>query len=78
MIANRNIVNAYSQLFEGLDSITKLELIEHLSRSLRKEKKTTEQSFYDSFGAFASSKSAEEIVEDIKTSRRFNKKDLKL
>ncbi len=78
MIADRNIVNAYSQLFEGLDSITKLELIEILSRSLRKEKKTTEQFFYDSFGAFASNKSAEDIVDDIRTSRRFNKKDLKL
>ncbi|PWH82239.1 helix-turn-helix domain-containing protein [Brumimicrobium oceani] len=37
-----------------------------------------EQDFYKSFGAFGSEKSAEEISREIKESRRFRKKDLKI
>lgn len=36
-----------------------------------------ERDFYKSFGAFASDKSAEEIIKDIKKSRTFRKKNLK-
>ncbi len=34
----KNIIDTYSKLFEGLDSFTKLELIERLSKSLKKER----------------------------------------
>lgn len=76
-VANKNIVDTYSRLFEGLDSFTKLELIERLSKSLKKEKNSKEKAFFKSFGAFNSDKSAEEIVTEIKASRKFRKKDLK-
>lgn len=76
-IANKNIVDTYSRLFEGLDAFTKLELIERLSKSLKKEKNSTEKAFFKSFGAFGSDKSAEEIVTEIKTSRNFREKDFK-
>jgi hypothetical protein len=75
--AERYIVETYSGLFEGLSSVSKLELIEKLAISLRKDKKTKEKDFFKSFGAFASEKSAEEIAEEIKTSRKFREKDLK-
>ena len=45
-IANKNIV----------------ELIERLSKSLKKEKNSKEKAFFKSFGAFSSDKSAEDIV----------------
>ena len=76
-IANKNIVDTYARLFEGLDAFTKLELIERLSKSLKKEKHSKEKAFFKSFGAFSSDKSAEEIVTEIKASRKFREKDLK-
>jgi hypothetical protein len=74
---DRHIVETYSGLFEGLSSISKIELIESLSKSLKANKKHRESNFYKSFGAFASSKSAEEIISDIKLNRKFSKKEIK-
>ena len=74
---DRHIVEAYSELLEGLSSSSKMELIDNLSKSLKTEEKTIEDSFYGSFGAFASDKSAEEIVADLKASRKFRKKEIK-
>ncbi len=74
---DKHIVETYSYLFEGLSPSSKIELIESLSKSLKTEKKIKENNFYKSFGAFASGKSAEEIIEDIKSSRKFRKKEIK-
>ena len=51
---DRHIVESYSGLFEGLNRKSKIELIERLSRSLDIEKKSKEDVFYSSFGAFPS------------------------
>lgn len=74
--ADKHIVRSYSVLFEGLSSLSKIELIEQLSKSLKTEKKSKDEDFYKSFGGFVSDKSAEEIVEEIKASRKFRKKDI--
>jgi hypothetical protein len=74
---DKHIVEIYSGLLEGLSSEGKAELIENLSKSLKTEKKNKESKFYKSFGAFASEKSAEEIIADIKSSRKFRKKEIK-
>jgi hypothetical protein len=66
---DKYIVETYSGLFEGLSSMTKIELIENLSKSLKTETKARDAQFYKSFGAFGSEKSAEEIVADIKFTR---------
>ncbi|RAJ29532.1 hypothetical protein [Pedobacter cryoconitis] len=76
-VATKNIIDTYSYLFEGLDSFTKLELIERLTKSLKKEKNTKEKEFFKSFGAFPEDKSAETITEEIKASRSFKDKDFK-
>lgn len=76
-VANKNIIDSYSRLFEGLDALTKLELIERLSKSLKKERGSKEKAFFKSFGAFSSDKSAEEIIAELKASRMFKEKDLK-
>jgi len=73
---HRHIVETYSGLFEGLNSLSKIELIESLSKSLKKEKTTKDNKFYKSFGAFSSDKSAEEIIDDIKSSRIFRDKEI--
>lgn len=76
-VATKNIIDAYSSLFEGLDSFTKLELIERLSKSLKKEKVNKDKAFFKSFGALPTNDSPEEILAAIKASRRFIEKDLK-
>jgi hypothetical protein len=75
---DKHIVETYAGLFEGLSAMNKIELIESLSKSLKTESKTKENAFYKSFGAFASKKSAEEIAKEIKSSRKFRKKEIKL
>lgn len=76
--AEKHIVETYSSLFESLSSISKLELLEKLAKSIRKERKNKEKEFFKSFGAFASDKPAEEIINEIKGSRKFREKDLNL
>lgn len=75
-VTDKNIVETYSNLFEGLSSINKLELIERLSKSLKLGTKSKEKNFYKSFGAFASEKSAENIILEIKSSRKFSNKEI--
>jgi len=70
----KHIVESYTDLLEGLSPLSKIELIENLSKSLKAENKFKDGAFYQSFGAFASDKPAEDIIKDIKASRRFKKK----
>jgi len=77
-VAEKNIIETYSNLFERLNSISKIELLEKLAKSLKRERKTSDKEFFKSFGAFGSEKTAEEINQEIKESRKFNRKDLKL
>jgi len=75
-ITERNIIDTYSKLFEGLNTVTKIELIEKLRKSLKTEKKSKEIEFLKSFGAFESDKAAEELIKEIHESRKFREKDL--
>lgn len=76
--ADKHIVDAYIELFEGLSFENKLELIESLSKSLKSEDLKKEEDFYKSFGVFESDKSAEEIVVALKSARNFKDKDIRL
>ena len=73
---DKHIVETYSELMEGLSPESKTEIIASLSKSLQTEKNNKENDFYKSFGAFASEKSAEEIIADIRSSRKFRKKEI--
>lgn len=75
-ITDKNILESYSDLFEGLSFSNKLELIERLTKSL-KVAKSKENNFYKSFGAFSSEKSAEEIISEIKSNRKFKNTEIK-
>lgn len=77
-ITDRNIIKAYTGLLEGLNTNSKIELIENLSKTLMEDANIKEKSFYKSFGAFESDKSAEEIISEIKLSRRFRNKEIDL
>ena len=75
--ADKHIVETYSGLFEGLSFDNKMELIETLSKSIKTDNKTKDENFYKTFGAWNSDKSAEEIIADIRASRKFREKDIK-
>jgi nucleoid DNA-binding protein len=75
---DKHIIETYANLLEGLSSNNKLEIIENLSKSLKNSIKKKDNAFYASFGAFASTKSAEEINQEIRSSRKFRKKQIKL
>jgi len=74
----KQLIETYSNLFEGLSSLSKIELIQSLSKSLKKENKSKDSKFFKSFGTFASEKSAEEISNEIKKSRSFISKEIKI
>lgn len=76
----RRLVQSYSALFVGLSLQSKKELMSRLAQSIENEnrKLETDSRFYDSFGAFASEKPAEEIVKEIRESRTFRRKDIEL
>ena len=73
---NKHLIDAYVSLFEGLSATSKLELIENLAQSLQRDKSDQEARFYQSFGAFGSDKTAEEIAADIRARRQFCQKDI--
>ena len=75
---DKHIIEMYTELFESLNAQSKNELIENLSKSLKKENINKEKKFFKSFGAFASNKSAEEIIAELKSARHFKKKEIKL
>jgi hypothetical protein len=74
---DKNIIENYFGLFESLNSMSKLELIEKLTKSLKAETKSKENNFYKSFGAFSSEKTSDEINTEIKSSRKFRNKEIK-
>jgi len=74
--AEKHIIASYSKLLGNLSDAGKSELIRTLSKSKKKEEKKKEERFYKSFGAFDSEKSAEEIIHEIKSNRRFRSKEI--
>lgn len=74
---DKNIIENYLKFSERLNSMSKLELIEKLTKSLKAETKSKESDFYKSFGAFSTEKTSDEINTDIKSSRKFRTKEIK-
>ncbi len=72
----RHILDTYLVFFERLNSVNKLELIERLKNSLQKNKGNNTSDFFESFGAFGSDKSAEEIIEEMRENRKFTRNEI--
>lgn len=67
---NSTIVDGYVDLLGNLSLDDKLDLISKLSESIKTDlHNDRKSSFKKAFGAFDSSKSAEDIIEDIRSSR---------
>ena len=72
----KHIIETYSAMFDGLSPLSKIELIESLTKSLKKDKTEKIDAFYNSFGALSNEKTAEEIVKEIKASRKFKNSEI--
>jgi len=66
---NTTIVDGYVGLLDNLSTNNKLDLITKLTASVKTDLTNKKKSFKKAFGAFASKKSAEEIIEEIRSSR---------
>lgn len=70
---NTTIIDGYIGLLSNLSPSNKLELISKLTNSVKTDLLNKKSSFKKSFGAFESSKSADEIIEEIRSSRVSNR-----
>ena len=77
-LTERHIIETYSMMLNGLSPLSKIEIIASLTKSLKKDTMAEVDSFYESFGAFSTEKTAEEIVLEIKSSRKFKSKEISL
>ncbi len=66
---NPTIVEGYFKLLTNLNVQNKLDLISKLSMSIQSDLSHKKNSIKDSFGAFESEESAEEIIAEIRNSR---------
>ena len=73
MKADTQIIDSYCGLLSNLNPDLKLKLIERLSKSVHKDLTAKKNRFEKSFGAWDDSRESEEIVNDIRNSRTFNR-----
>jgi len=74
-----NLIDSYLRLLDNLSSDNKLELISKLSDSLKSSKKSVnktpvDKSLDDLYGAFVMDKSSNDLIKEIKNSRKFTRK----
>lgn len=70
---NTTLIEGYLQLLDHLSPNNKLDLISKLTLSVKTDISDKKKSFYKAFGAWDSKKSADEIINDIRNSRTFNR-----
>lgn len=66
---NTTIVDGYVGLLDNLSTNNKLDLISKLTASVKTDLANKKSSFKKAFGAFDSEKTAEEIIDEIRSSR---------
>ena len=70
---NSIIIEGYLGLLDNLSTSNKLDLIAKLTSSVKSDLTPKKSDFKKAFGAFESSKSAEEMVAEIRESRVLNR-----
>ena len=75
---NINLIETYFGLLKNLSANSKLELIAKLSNSMKTTKRIKNDSLKSLYGAFVSKQSADELIDDIRKARTFNRKRLEL
>jgi len=75
---NTNLIDSYFSVLKNLSPDNKLELIARLSKSMKSPKRVKAGSVQSLYGAFQSDRSADELIDEIKKARSFNRKRLDL
>ena len=70
---NTTIIEGYLRLLDNLSPGNKLDLISKLTASVKSDITNKKSSFDKAYGAFESEKSADEIVNEIRSSRTFTR-----
>jgi hypothetical protein len=70
---NVAIIEGYLQLLDNLSPRSKLDLISGLTHSVKSDIADKKNSFKKAFGAFQSKKTADQLIEEIRNSRSFNR-----
>lgn len=70
---NTTLIEGYLRLLENLSPSNKLDLISKLTLSVKTDVTDKKKSFYKAFGAWESKQPADEIIDDIRNSRTFNR-----
>lgn len=70
---NTLLVDGYLKLLDNLSPNNKLALISKLATSVKTDSSEKKSLFKKAFGALESEKSAEEIIDEIRSSRSFNR-----
>lgn len=73
MKAETQILNGYWGLLNTLTPSLKLKLIEKLSKSINIDISNKKDRFENSYGAWVDSRDSEEIINEIRSSRTFNR-----
>ncbi len=68
-----SIIDGYLQLLDNLSPDSKLDLISRLTLSVKSDITNKKSSFKKAFGAFRSKKTADQIIQEIHSSRTFNR-----
>ncbi len=67
------LVDIYIKILQRLNFEKRLEVISRLSQSMMEEKKSNAENFFSLYGAFNSDQTADELIEEIRASRTFNR-----
>jgi hypothetical protein len=70
---NTTLIEGYLQLLDNLSPNNKLDLISKLTLTVKTDITDRKKSFYKSFGAWESKQTADEIINNIRNSRTFNR-----
>jgi len=70
---NTTLIEGYLRLLGNLSPNNKLDLISKLTLSIKTDITGRKKSFFKAFGAWESKQSADEIINDIRNSRSFNR-----
>ncbi|MFK7950016.1 MAG: hypothetical protein AB8G11_20670 [Saprospiraceae bacterium] len=70
---DKSIIKGYMMLFNNLSTNNKLDLIAQLTNLVKTDLNKKTSSFEKAFGALDTKETAEEMIEDIRSSRIFNR-----
>lgn len=70
---NTTLIEGYLRLLDNLSPSNKLDLISKLTLSVKTDVTDKKKSFYKAFGAWKSKQTADEIINDIRGSRAFER-----